>query len=119
MCVTFFQNVSFMKNLEKLYVNYDCGINQKGIQGLNLTILKCHGNGEIKDVTFMKNLKKLGIHGPFCGIDQKGIKGLNLSKLDARYNKKIENDRNRFPISVIFQKNNTLCVLLFFKMFLL
>ena len=64
----------------------------------------------------MKKLKILNASN-YCGIDQQGIDGLNLVELIASNNHKIKNDRNRFPISIIFQKNNTQCVLLFFKMY--
>ena len=70
-------NVSFMKNLKKLYARDNCDIDQNGINGLNLVELDARDNDKIINVSFMKNLKKLNTWGN-CGIDQNGIKGLDL-----------------------------------------
>jgi hypothetical protein len=50
-----------MTNLKKLNAKSSCGIDQKGIQGLNLTDLRVDGNKKITNVSFMTNLKKLSV----------------------------------------------------------
>ena len=71
-----------MKNLKKLYANDNCGIDQKGIEGLDLIELNVNGNIKIRDISFMKNLKKLSAKYE-CGINQKGIEGLDLIELNS------------------------------------
>jgi hypothetical protein len=83
-------NVSFMKNLKKLYASSNCGIDQHGINGLDLIELSASNNNKITNVSFMKNLKKLYADSN-CGINQHGIDGLNLIKLYASNNNKITN----------------------------
>ena len=52
-------NVSFMKNLKKLNTGGgNCGIDQKGIEGLDLVELDVSYNPKITDVSFMKKLIK-------------------------------------------------------------
>jgi len=49
-----------MTNLKILNVRgWKCRIDQKGIQGLDLIELDCDMNGQIKDISFMTNLKKV------------------------------------------------------------
>ena len=90
-------NVSFMKNFKKLNAsqnllrNQICGIDQNGINGLNLIELDAENNKKINNVSFMSNLQKLNASGEECGINQNGINDLNLIKLNACYNKKIKN----------------------------
>jgi len=83
--------------LKKLYADKDCGIDQKGIQGLDLIELYCTINEKIKDVSFMRNLKILYVDN--CGIDQQGIRGLDLIELHCRRNEKIKD--------ISFMKNLT------------
>ena len=64
------------------------GINQIGIKRLDLIKLNVDDNFQIKDVSFMTNLKELHISGN-CGIDQMGINGLDLIRLNAWDNSKI------------------------------
>ena len=64
-------DVSFMNNLQKLDAGEDCGIDQNGIEGLNLIELNVYDNGKIIDVSFMKNLQKLN-RRKNCAIDQNG-----------------------------------------------
>ena len=71
-----------------LYAQERYGINQKGIDGLNLFELYTYNNSKIIDVHFMKNLKILEASRK-SGIDQKGIKGLNLFELNTQNNSKI------------------------------
>ena len=66
------KDVSWLKNLKKLGASGDCGINQLGINGLDLIKLDASNNPKIKNVSWMKNLKKLGASGD-CGINQLGI----------------------------------------------
>lgn len=86
-------NVTWMKNLLKLNAAFDCGINQEGISGLNLTDLDVSHNSKIFDVSFMSNLTKLMAcsHNkvPSCGIDQNGIRNLNLTILYVINNSKV------------------------------
>jgi len=81
-------NISFLSNLKKLNARYLCGIDQKGIQGLDLIELYVDKNDRITDVSFMKNLKKLYAYDS-CGIDQQGINGLNLIELVVNNNDRI------------------------------
>jgi hypothetical protein len=62
-----------------------CGVGQHGIHGLNLTALDAGNNANIKDVSFMTNLKVLFAYGS-CGIDKAGINGLNIGILHANDN---------------------------------
>jgi hypothetical protein len=64
-------DVSFMKNLKILIASHRCGIDQHGIDGLDLIELNISGNEKIINVSFMKNLKKLDASYN-CGIDQNG-----------------------------------------------
>ncbi len=83
-------NVSYMKKLKKLNAGGNsCGIDQKGIEGLELVELNVSYNPKITNVSFMKNLKKLNASG--SEIDQKGIEGLELVELYVSYNPKITN----------------------------
>ena len=66
-----------MKKLQKLNARGNCGIDQNGINGLNLIKLDAAYNPKIIDVSFMKKLQILYAEGN-CGIDQNGILGLNL-----------------------------------------
>ena len=94
-------NVSLMTNLKILYACGNCGINQSGINGLNLVELCTSDNSKITDVkllacnqlsagavSFMTNLEILYAYGN-CGIDQTGINRLNLVELSASGNNKI------------------------------
>ena len=98
-------NVSFIKNLQILYACANCGIDQNGINGLNLISLNADENEKINDASFMKNLREctstlsqsvartlqILVAGGNCGIKQNGIAGLNLIELDAFDNKEIKN----------------------------
>ena len=77
-----------MKSLQILYAFGECGINQKGIEGLNLIKLNARNNSKITNVSHMKSLQILNATG-YCGIDQRGIEGLNLIELYVSYNSKI------------------------------
>jgi len=103
------KDVSFMTNLKKLYADKDCGIDQKGIQGLDLIELYCTINEKIKDVSFMRNLKILYVDN--CGIDQQGIRGLDLIELHCRRNEKIQRyfiyEESYIMVYIIF-----LCILI-------
>ena len=83
------KDVSWIKTLQILNASCNCGIDQKGIEGLNLIELNAWNNKKIKDVSWIKSLQKLNAGGS-CEIDQKGIEGLNLIGLDARGNEKID-----------------------------
>src|SRR5271170_6160902 len=76
-------NISFLSNLKKLRVSYYCGIDQQGIQGLNLIEFDINQNEKIKDVSFMTSLKILHACGSY-EIGQQNIKGLDLIELSAR-----------------------------------
>ena len=79
-----------MSNLKLLKCGYHCGIDQKGIMGLNLTKLNAWDNPRIVDVSWMSNLKILDCSWD-CGIDQNGIKGLKLYELHTNYNANFNN----------------------------
>ena len=66
------KHISWMKNLKELYASGNCGIDQKGIKGLNLIKLNVHDNSKIKKVSFMTSLKKLYASGN-CGIERIGF----------------------------------------------
>ena len=51
------KNVSFMKSLKVLHAQGNCGIDQEGINQLDLVELYTANNGKIKNVSFMKSLK--------------------------------------------------------------
>ena len=76
-----------MKNLKVLNAS-GSGINQDGINGLDLYVLHVYDNNKITNIAFMKNLKVLTASST-CGIDQNGIEGLDLIELDTRNNNKI------------------------------
>jgi len=78
-----------MKSLQILYAFGECGINQKGIEGLNLIKLYARNNSKITNVSYMKSLQILDASSSICGINQKGIEGLNLIQLYAHGNSKI------------------------------
>ena len=78
-----------MTNLKELDASWNSGIDQMGIQGLDLIKLNTWNNLKIRDVSWMFNLKELNAAAD-SGIDQIGIKGLNLIKLFVRSNKKIK-----------------------------
>src|SRR5271154_4121388 len=83
-------DVLFLTNLKQLNISHDCGVDQSGICGLDLSKLNASFNDKIKDVSFMSSLKKLNI----CDnheIDQDGIRGLNLTELKVSHNQKIKN----------------------------
>ncbi len=82
-------NVSYMKNLKKLNASGNCGIDQKGIEGLDLVELHVSNNRKITNASFMKKLNKL--YASNCGIDQNGIEGLDLVKPSVGDNPKITN----------------------------
>jgi hypothetical protein len=86
------KDVSFMKNLKFLDAHGSCGIDQKGIDGLDLIKLNIDNNDNIKNVSFMKNLKVLwASDNRFCGyckFGQNGIHGLNLIQLHVNNNEK-------------------------------
>jgi len=82
-----------MKSLQILYAYGDCGIDQQGIEGLNLIGLYASNNSKITNVSHMKSLQILDASYD-CGINQEGIEGLNLIELDANDNSKITNINN-------------------------
>jgi hypothetical protein len=83
-------NVSMVRSLKKLNAEGNCGIDQNGINGLDLVKLKASYNKKITNVSMISSLKILHACGN-CGIDQNGINGLDLVELDASHNKKITN----------------------------
>ena len=81
--------IEHMKKLRQLNAaGQYCGIDQEGIQGLDLERLSASHNPKITSVAHMKQLRKLDA-GWECGIDQEGIKGLDLEKLSIYGNSKI------------------------------
>ena len=52
-------DVTQLISLKILNANYNCGIDQNGIRGLNLFKFYVDGNTKIKDVSWMKSLKIL------------------------------------------------------------
>ena len=72
-------------NLIKLNVAGYCGIDQDGINALNLIILNAYKNAKIKNVSFMINLQILYVEKNY-GINQNGIRRLNLIVLKAYNN---------------------------------
>ena len=79
-----------MKKLRRLVAcGFACGINQEGIEGLNLTELNVWNNPNITSVSHMKQLRKLDASGSHCGIDQKGIANLYLEEININWNTKI------------------------------
>jgi hypothetical protein len=83
-------NISFMKKLKNLYASGQCGIDQNGINELDLIKLNVSNNIKITNVSFMKKLKILYASGQ-CGINQNGINGLDLIELHVDHNEKITN----------------------------
>jgi hypothetical protein len=107
-------NISMIPSLKKLNAEGNCGIDQNGINGLDLVKLnasdKCgidhfwqnginglslveldaNNNDKITNVSMISSLKILHAAGN-CGIDQNGICGLDLVKLNANNNEKITN----------------------------
>ena len=73
-----------------LYIVGKYGIGQNFIKTLNLYELDVNDNKKIRDISFMKNLKKLNASDN-CGIDQNGIIGLDLIELHVSGNNKIKN----------------------------
>ena len=81
-----------------LYIVDLYNIEDKYLDKLTTTILKYYlfqnvsslkaNNNKIKDISFMKNLKKLCAWDN-CGINQNGIKELDLIELDIGCNEKI------------------------------
>jgi len=70
-------DLSKLKNLTNVSIRGNCGVDQKGLTGLNLIVLNASNNPKITDVCMFPNLEKLYIEGR-CGVS----KGLNkLSKL--------------------------------------
>ena len=82
-------DVSQIKSLQTLDASGNCGINQAGINGLNLNTLYASRNSKITDVSFMTNLQYL--YAAYeCGINRKGIKELALVLIDTKGNKNFE-----------------------------
>ena len=52
-----------MKNLKILNASDNCGIDQNGINNLDLIELNVDDNSKINNVNFMKNLKILNAYG--------------------------------------------------------
>jgi hypothetical protein len=69
-----------MKQLKILSANFESGIDQNGIYGLDLIELYVDDNEKITNVSFMKNLKILSASFK-SGIDQNGIYDLDLIEL--------------------------------------
>jgi len=87
-------DVSFMAaSLRILDAAGNCGIDQAGIQGLQLVKLNTSDNEKIKDVRFMAATLCILDAAWYCGIDQAGIQGLQLVELDAKNNEKITDVR--------------------------
>ena len=83
-------DVNFMADtLRILDAGWHCGIDQAGIQTLQLTKLNANGNKKITDVNFMRNTLRILHAGEDCGIDQGGIQSLQLTELKAWDNSKI------------------------------
>lgn len=70
-----------MKSLKILHCS-NSGIDQNGIQNLDLIELDAHDNDKIFNVSFMKSLQKLNIKGK-CGTD------FNLVEINYYGNQKI------------------------------
>ena len=79
-----------MTNLEILNAGGDtCGIDNRGIQNLNLRKLYAGNNSKITNVSHMTRLEVLDAIWD-CGIDDNGIANcLNLKKLNSYENPKI------------------------------
>ena len=77
-------NVTFLKRLKILAARNNSGIDQTGIQSLDLIDLYIGSNNKITDVSFMKNLKKLYVWYS-QSINQKSINGLDLVELDVTW----------------------------------
>jgi hypothetical protein len=82
-------DVNMLTNLEQLYAEGDCGIDNNSIQGLtSLRVLHVKNNARVTNVNHLTNLEQLYADG-YCGIDQNGIQGLtSLRELNAKDNKK-------------------------------
>lgn len=93
-----------MTNLQTLYASAGfpigrgypiaryCGINNEGIENLNLKKLFAANNSGITNVNHMSNLKILDA-SQYCGLNNEGIKDLNLIDLIFQNNTKITNRR--------------------------
>ena len=82
------RKISQLCNLQKLYIDWNCGVTNDEIKNLNLIELYAHANSKINKIKHMTNLQKLCI-GWNSGVNDAEIKELNLIKLDARDNPKI------------------------------
>ena len=83
-------DVNYMQQLEELYADFDCGIDNNSIKQLTrLKILNANYNNKITDVNHMQQLENSEAQYG-CGIDNNGIKQLTRLKiLYANNNKKI------------------------------
>jgi hypothetical protein len=85
-------NVNHMDKLIELNASgYRCGINNKGIQKVNLIKLNASDNPKITNVNHMNKLIELNANGYCCGINNEGIQKLNLINLNTSNNPKITN----------------------------
>jgi hypothetical protein len=83
-------DVSWMRNLRILSVNYCNLISDQSLRGVdNLEELHCDGVENITDLNSMRNLKVLSICGSLSGVTDQGIQGLNLLELNLNDNTKI------------------------------
>ena len=99
-------DVSHMKNLKILYAEGNSGIDQKGIQNLDLVELSALYNPKIKDVSHMNNLKILYAYGN-SGIDQKGIQKLDLIELNASNNPSIKDVSHMKNLKILYAEGNS------------
>src|SRR5437868_4364826 len=83
-------DLSALKNLEILFAERKCVINQKSIEKINLKHLYAVNNKRITNVSHMTNLELLDASGK-SGITQEGIRNLNLTILFTSNNPKITN----------------------------
>ena len=92
-----------MRNLKELCASGNCGIDQKGIKGLDSIKLDASGNSKINNVNRMINLKELDASENFR-INQLGINELDLIKLNVWNNPNIilKLDENIYKIKFNF-----------------
>jgi hypothetical protein len=83
-------NVNHMSKLIELDASGKCGINDYGIEKLNLVKLNANNNLKITNVNHMNKLIELYACG-ICGIDDYGIEKINLLFLNAYKNSQITN----------------------------
>ena len=76
-------NINHLTQLTKLNASGFCGLDDHGINQLNIIELDVCDNPKIININHMTQLKKLNAGG-HCGLDDSGITRLNLIELDVR-----------------------------------